>query len=149
MPGSRNQVATKLVETAYKLHKFLYGKAYPYPLNLSVIQGKISVQTDNIFRFKYVPFVVSVVIITGLIGNGCCIFVPLYKLFSPSSIHFTINPIFPIIASVFLALGFSLEGGVHLAYCKATEIETMTNQLFEFERNCKFISFYKLTLFVI
>ncbi len=132
MTGKQNSVATPLVKKAYDLHKMIYRNAYPYPLDIKIVNHSISVEFHNVFKSKYLPFLFALVVISGYIGFGCCLFLPFYKFFFQSSI---ILDIFIVILSIFLGCACFLELGIYLAFWNSTEIGTLINQLFRLEQN--------------
>ncbi len=139
MNPKKNSAATPLVEKSLKLHKLIYQNAYPYPLDITMNNHKISVKFRSVFKLKYIPFLFALNVISFGIGIGCCILIPFYKLFCRSS--FAIG-ILPIITTVFLGSSGFLECGTYLAYCKSTQVGTLINQLFSFEQNRKNFNSY-------
>lgn len=131
---SRNAIATPLVANAYKLHCNIFHHFYSFPLQFHFENCQVSVKVDKIFQLKYIPLLLAIILITTLIGFNSCVFVLLLKLFRPET-----EVIIPVIV-FFVMLAFSslFEWGTYLSFLRATEIETLLNQLFKLERNCKF-----------
>lgn len=131
---STNAIATTFVEQAYKLHCKIYHHFYPYPLQIKFENHQLSLQVDNIFQLKYTPWIVSIVLITTLIGFNSCIFVlSLAFFYGNSKISVSV-----IVFLIMLTSCSILEWATYLVYSKATEIKFLLNQLFLLERTCKF-----------
>ncbi len=136
-----NSVATRRFVDAYKLHRLLFRHIYPYPFDIEFGKHTISVKIDKILRFKYIPFFVSLILITTVIGFGTCAFLPVYKLFKKSV---TIDVI-AIVLCLFLGSCAVLEWATYLVCSKSTEIVSLINQLFQIERVCKFFIVFSST----
>ncbi len=140
MKQKRNAVATPFLTKAYKLHKMIYRNVYPYPVDITIKQHTISIKINPIFRFKYILFFFTLIVVSFGIGIGCCVFLPVYKLFWPSSIE---TGSLPILVCICSGSAYILEFFSYLAYCKSREVETLFNQLFAFERKCNNV-FHKI-----
>ncbi len=129
----RNTVATPLVATSLKLHNFIFGQGYAYPLDITIQHSKVSVKVDNVFQLKYIPFFTALILFTFLIGFNSCLFVLSLKLFRPK----TPISVVAIIFSVLFGSCSFVEWASYIVYSRAKEIEVLLNQLFDIERNCK------------
>lgn len=131
---ARNVIVSFFLVQAYNLHQLIFGQIYSYPVDISFNKRKISWKVDNVFQAKYVPFIVATTIITGFIGMGSSVFLLVLKLVQPSS---NISMIV-IFNCIFLVACGCLEIGTYTVHLRAPEIEAHVNQMFSFERMCKF-----------
>lgn len=127
-------LATPYFAQAYKLHSLIFHHVYPFPMKIHIKHDKISIQVDNFLQIKYIPFVFAVMVVTGVIGFGSCVILPVIALFRPL-------PNFEAVAEISCVLGAScslLEIGTYFTYCNAKELEYLFNQLMKMERSRKF-----------
>lgn len=129
----RNTFATPLVIKAYKLHESIFKKVYPFPLKIYFHNGQISVKVNKILQYKHIPFLISLLIVTVLLGSGSCLLQPLLKLLQRNS---NITVIQLVFCSYFGFCSF-LEWGMYTVYSKSMEMSLVFNQLLAIEINRK------------
>ncbi len=136
--SNKNVFATPLVEIAVKMNQFVFNFMYPYPFYMYIKNGIFYCKVDSVLKFKYFPFLLSIFCLTFVTTLGSCLILPVLKLCQPNS---TINVI-SFIFSIFFGSCVFVECATYLVYIKATEIETLINQILLIERKCKFVEKY-------
>lgn len=140
MTENHNTIMTPLVVQAYKMHKLMFHTLYPYPLTVKVENGNIFAKHDRVLKLRYVPFLVTLVVISLFIGLGSCVLIPLFQLFQ----IIQNIPTLEIFNCVFLGSCAFLERVIYVVYCKLPEIKVYLNQIFVVERTCKHLTCIKL-----
>ncbi len=133
MAASRNTFVTPLVIKAYDIHKTMFHKIYPYPLQIFFEQEKMSVKINAILQYKHIPFLISLIVITVLLGFGSCSLLPFLKFLGINSKITVIQLVF---CSYFGICSF-IEWGVYALYSKSTEIVLVFNQFLAVETKRK------------
>lgn len=136
MARVQNKVATPLLGQAYTLHNYIFNSMFPCPFQFIIHNGKIRVFSEKILKLKYIPFITALVIVTGLVGFGSCVFILTLQIFKPMETFSIVALIF----CLFLGTCSFLECGIYVIFVLSREIVPTLNQLFAIERTCEFFS---------
>lgn len=134
--SQRNIIVTPFFIRAWNSHFCIYNCLYRFPFDLKFNSGTISFHVDSPLQLKYIPFIITQLIITACIGLGSCVFLPVYKLFHPAANY----GILTCFICVLLGSCAFLQCGIYTVCTFGTELETLMNQLFYIERSCKSIA---------
>lgn len=128
-----NSIATPLICKACKLHSFIFGMVYEYPIPIRIENHQTFRKVDNIFQAKYKFFLFSLFCL--IITLFACIILITLNLFISNTSRVTFVA---IVYCVYLGSCVCLELCTVLEFSKPTEAVFLFNQLFLIERKCKF-----------
>lgn len=128
-------VLTPLVKLAAELHPHIFFYLYPHPFYFSVDKDSNLVLFERrAWSWKLIPWLFSIVIVTGIIGVGSCAYVTISQLLDLREHNVPLISQLVILAA--LALGCIEISGCVLLFCHP-ELHLGFNEVFALEAKCK------------
>ncbi|CAL8109502.1 unnamed protein product [Orchesella dallaii] len=125
-----NAAATPVMKNVLTLHNTFFGFVYPFPFKMKIENGMISLNLERLIQWKFIPFYVSEILITAIIGFGSCFFLLILELFNPQNNTTNLNVgIFGFLGSASL-----LEWGSYIIVLLGQELILIINHQYQCER---------------
>lgn len=127
----------ELIKDALRCLPYLFCYMHPFPVSLTIDKSNSRLELKRRSGFwKFLPWLISVLLITGVAGLGSCSYVVFsYAFRLPSTLHIRM---LDVMISTGLGIFAATELGVMLTSSCFPELVVATNRLAELERRCKY-----------
>lgn len=143
----RQSVVTPLIKQAVKLHGYSFFYLYPSSFSFRVNKNDAIEFSINPFNWKLIPWLLSITIVTGILGWGSCVYICTFQFLGFHAKPWLHWNLFNTLIILGLGMAASLEMSACIVLRLSPQVFHAFSSILKLEQSCKpkiFISLYIL-----